>query len=312
MAPSRRRSTAVIGRADTAKENLRQDRYGFLRWRLLPQPGWEQWWDRIVVPAGIKQRLDDYTRQAIRLRARFTQVGMPLHGLVLLYGPPGTGKTSLAKGLANRLGQHRGQIIFAEVDAHAMPSQMLGESQRNVANLLEKSIPELAAKELPVVVLIDEVTSVAVNRQMAMGGTDPVDVIRATDAALQGLDRLASDHPNVLLVATSNLEGAIDEAVLSRVDLAVEIAVPDRDARVQILSDSLSELASVFNSRGAAVDVDQSELSDLASDLAGLSGRRLRKLVFEAVLIAGESGQTGLTVEHLRMATDRSVSGIGR
>ncbi len=302
----------MIGRADTARENLRQDRYGFLRWRLLPQPGWEQWWDRIVVPGGIKQRLDDYTRQAIRLRARFTQVGMPLHGLVLLYGPPGTGKTSLAKGLANRLGQHRGQIIFAEVDAHAMPSQMLGESQRNVANLLEKSIPELAAKELPVVVLIDEVTSVAVNRQMAMGGTDPVDVIRATDAALQGLDRLASDHPNVLLVATSNLEGAIDEAVLSRVDLAVEIAVPDRGARVQILSDSLSELASVFNSRGAAVDVDQSELSDLASDLAGLSGRRLRKLVFEAVLIAGESGQTGLTVEHLRMATDRSVSGIGR
>lgn len=312
MAPSRRRSTAVIGRADMAKENLRQDRYGFLRWRLLPQPGWEQWWDRIVVPTGIKQRLDDYIRQAIRLRARFTQVGMPLHGLVLLYGPPGTGKTSLAKGLANRLGQHRGQIIFAEVDAHAMPSQMLGESQRNVANLLEKSIPELAAKELPVVVLIDEVTSVAVNRQMAMGGTDPVDVIRATDAALQGLDRLASDHPNVLLVATSNLEGAIDEAVLSRVDLAVEIAVPDRDARVQILSDSLSELASVFNSRGAAVDVDQSELSDFASDLAGLSGRRLRKLVFEAVLIAGESGESRLTVEHLRMATARSVSGIGR
>ena len=293
--------------AGTSRENLRQDRYGFLRWRLLPQPGWEEWWDRIVTPEGVKQRMDDYSRQAVRLRPRFSRVGMPLHGLMLLYGPPGTGKTSLARGLANRLGEHVGQVIFAEVDAHAMPSQMLGESQRNVANLLEKSIPELAGKELPVVVLIDEVTSMAVDRRMAMGGTDPVDVIRATDAALHGLDRLASDHPNVLLLATSNLEGAIDEAVLSRVDLAIEIPVPARRARMEILSDSLTELGQAFNSGSARVEVDRDELAGLASDLAGVSGRRLRKLVFEAVLVAAEAGAAVMTVAHLRTAAARST-----
>ena len=291
-----------------AKDDLRQDRYGFLRWQLLPKPGWEQWWDRIVVPEGIKKRLDDYSRQAMRLRERFTQVGMPLHGLILLHGPPGTGKTSLARGLANRLGQDLGKVIFAEVDSHAMPSQMLGESQRNVANLLERSIPELASKELAVVVLLDEVTSLAVNRQMAMGGADPVDVIRATDAALQGLDRLAADHPNVLLVATSNLEGAIDEAVLSRVDMAVEMGVPDHGARARILADSLAELASVSNSHLTHVQVNESQLHDLASELEGLSGRRLRKLVFEAVLLVAGSGDTALTVGHLQEAADRSTS----
>ena len=290
------------------QDELRQDRYGFLSWRLLPQAGWEDWWDRIMVADGIKQRLDSYARQAMRLRPRFTQVGMPLHGLVLLYGPPGTGKTSLAKGLANRLGEHFGQVIFAEVDAHAMPSQMLGESQRNVANMLEKSIPELAARDLPVVVLIDEVTSVAVNRHMAMGGTDPVDVIRATDAALHGLDRLAAGHPNVLLVATSNLEGAIDDAVRSRVDLAVEIPVPDQDARVSILWDSLAELGRVFNSPSARVQVDGEELADLASEWRGVSGRRLRKMVFEAILVAAESNGAVLTVEHLRTVASRSLS----
>ena len=293
-----------------AQEGLRQDRYGFLRWRLLPHRGWDQWWDRIVVAEGVKRRLDNYSRQAIRLRARFTQVGMPLHGLILLYGPPGTGKTSLAKGLANRLGEHFGRIIFAEVDAHAMPSQMLGESQRNVANLLEKSIPELAAKDLPVVVLIDEVTSVAVNRQMAMGGADPVDVIRATDAALHGLDRLASDHPNVLLVATSNLEGAIDEAVINRADLAVEVPLPDAEARGKILADSLAELGVVFNSGGPSVEVDHHDLADLAAELAGLSGRRLRKLVFEATLVAAESGGAALSTGHLRSAAARSLSPV--
>lgn len=290
------------------KEGLRQDRYGFLRWRLLPQEGWEQWWDRIVVPEGIKRRLDDYSRQAMRLRSRFTQVGMPIHGLILLYGPPGTGKTSLARGLANRLSRHLGQVIFAEVDSHAMPSQMLGESQRNVANLLEKSVPELAAKGLPVVVLLDEVTSVAVNRRMAMGGADPTDVIRATDAALQGLDRLAADHPNVLLVATSNLEGAIDEAVLSRTDLAVEIPLPDEQARSEILADSLAELASRSNSHFPQVRVSNGEARKLASDLQGLSGRRLRKLVFEAVLVAAGCGAATLTVDHLRLAYTHSTS----
>lgn len=275
---------------------------------MLPQPGWEEWWDRIVVAEGIKQRLDDYCRQAIRLRARFTQVGMPLHGLILLYGPPGTGKTSLARGLANRLGQHAGEIIFAEVDAHAMPSQMLGESQRNVANLLERSIPESAAKGPPVVVLVDEVTSLAVNGQVAMGGTDPVDVIRATDAALHGLDRLAADHPNVLLVATSNLEGAIDEAVMSRTDLVIEVPLPDQVARARILADTLTELGAVFNSGSARVDIDDEALADLAGELAGLSGRRLRKLVFEALLVVAESGEPNLTVDHLSLAATRSGS----
>ena len=229
--------------------------------------------------------------------------------MVLLHGPPGTGKTSLARGLANRLGQHFRQVIFAEVDSHAMPSQMLGESQRNVANLLEKSLPELAAKDLPVVVLIDEVTSVAVNRQMAMGGADPVDVIRATDAALQGLDRLAADHPNVLLVATSNLEGAIDEAVMSRTDVVIEVPLPRIEARVKILADSLGELGSVFNSGSARVSVEQSELRELAAELEGLSGRRLRKLVFEAVL-AVDSRERVLTVRHLRLAAARSAAAV--
>lgn len=298
----------MSGRADISGDNLHQDRYGFLRWRILPQPGWEQWWDRIVVADGIKQRLENYSRQAFRLRARFTQVGMPLHGLILLHGPPGTGKTSLARGLANRLGQSTGEVIFAEVDAHAMPSQMLGESQRNVANLLEKSIPELAAKGPPVVVLIDEVTSVAVNRQMAMGGTDPVDVIRATDAALHGLDRLAADHPNVLLVATSNLEGAVDEAVMSRTDLVVEVPLPDQESRERILADSLDELGTVSGSRSFQVRVHQADLPDLAAELEGLSGRRLRKLVFEAVLVVAESGPPAMTADHLRLAAARSGS----
>lgn len=260
----------------------RQDRYGFVRWCLLPEPGWDQWWQRIYVDERAKTRLLHYARFALEHRERFSPVAMPLHGVTLLYGPPGTGKSSLARGLAQRVAvdlvaegvaEH---VIFAEVDPHALPSQMLGESQRNTVNLLEKSLPELADKGLPVVAVIDEVNSLATRRDLAAGGRDPVDVMRATDAVLRGLDFLASTHTNVLLVATSNFVASIDEAILDRVDLAICLDLPDAGVIRSILADTLSEVP--------AASVDEDELDELATALVGRSGRDIRKLVLEAVV----------------------------
>ena len=91
-------------------------------------------------------------------------------------------------------------------------------------------------------------------------------------------------------------------------DLAVEVPVPDTEARVAILSDTLRELSSVLNSGCAHVQVNGSELSELATELEGISGRRLRKLVFESVLAVADSGEPALTVGHLRVAAARSTS----
>jgi SpoVK/Ycf46/Vps4 family AAA+-type ATPase len=244
---------------------------------MLPKDGWEQYWDRILVPADIKERLYNYARFTLSRRGSFSIVGLPVHGIALIRGLPGTGKSSLVKGLANKLASELGdgELLFAEVNAHALPSQMLGDSQRNTINLLERALPELADKGHPVVVLIDEIDSIATDRDRASSGTDPVDVARATEAALQGLDHLAAAAPNMVIIGTSNFPQAIDPAFLSRLDLTIEIELPDQATTRAILSDVLAEVGS---------DIEEDEMTRAAKALEGSSGRDIRKVVFEALV----------------------------
>ncbi|NND04255.1 MAG: ATP-binding protein [Acidimicrobiia bacterium] len=262
---------------DTPQNPTREDRYGFSEWRMLPEPGWDQYWDRIYVPDETKRRMYNYARFTLSRRKAFSLVGLPVHGIALLRGKPGTGKSSLVKGLANKLAAEldEGELLFAEVNAHALPSQMLGDSQRNTVNLLERALPELAEKGHPVVVLIDEVDSIATDRDRASAGTDPVDVARATEAALQGLDHLAAAAPNMVIFATSNFPQAIDPAFLSRLDITFEIELPDVGTATDILQDALDEVGS---------DLDDDAVARAVEALAGASGRDVRKLVFEALV----------------------------
>lgn len=280
--------------------NWREDRYGFLRWLVLPDHGWRQFWDRIYVPKEVKDRLRSYVDFSLRHRGEFSTVGLPVHGIALLYGPPGTGKSTLARGLAEVVAEGLAddgisdETIFAEVDPHALPSQMLGESQRNTMNLLEKSLPELAEKGKPVVVVIDEVNTLATRRSIAAGGRDPVDVMRATEAALRGIDYLASASPNVVILATSNFVATIDEAMLDRLDVAVEIELPDRPAISSILRDTVAEIP--------ASSIEEADFESLASTLVGRSGRDVRKLVLEAMVTRSTSPDVPLTTADIESA----------
>ena len=97
----------------------------------LPDPAWQDRWDRIFVAPDLKERLLNYVLFSLRQRGRVSAVGLPIHGLVVLAGPPGTGKTTLAGGLADQAARQLGDpILFVDINPHAFPSQMLGESQR--------------------------------------------------------------------------------------------------------------------------------------------------------------------------------------
>lgn len=284
----------------------REDRYGFIRWLTLPRPDWRQWWDRIYVDESIKRRLASYAGFALRHRGDTSPVGLPVHGIALLYGPPGTGKSSLARGLAEVVAEdlvsngEAEQVIFGEVDPHALPSQMLGESQRNTIDLLEKSLPELAAKGVPVIVVIDEVNSLVPARTMTTGGRDPLDVMRATEAALRGIDYLAANAPNVLVIATSNFEATIDEALLDRIDLAVPIGLPDAETIDAILADTFAELP--------AVAIDDTERGSIAVALVGRSGRDIRKVVLEAVVTRDADPEAPLEARDIETVLKRHAS----
>ncbi len=285
----------------------REDRYGFLRWTVLPRPEWRPWWDRIHVADGVKERLRAYLGFCLRHRGDFDRVALPVHGIALLHGPPGTGKSSLARGLAQVVAEDLAQegiaeeTIFAEVDPHALPSQMLGESQRNTMNLLQKSIPELARKGHPLIVVVDEVNTLATSRSIASGGRDPVDVMRATEAALRGIDYLADQHDNVAVIATTNFVASLDDAMIDRLDVAIEISLPDQAARVRILQDTLAELP--------ASSLLDEETGSVAKTLAGHSGRDIRKVVLEAVVTRPAPVSEPITAEDLHRVIEHRSEG---
>ena len=204
----------------------------------------------------------------------------------------------MARGLANTVATALpgAKAHFIQVDPHALTSAALGRSQKEVAKLFHQVIPEYAA-DGPCVVLLDEVETLAPDRHRMSLEANPIDVHRATDAALAGIDLLTRKHRRVLLIATTNFPEAVDRALLSRADWVEYIGPPRAEARAAIIGDVLDRLATQWP-----------RLADLRSDIGsfvaaseGLDGRRLRKAIISAAAVSIDTARdpNTLTADHV-------------
>ena len=193
----------------------------------------------------------------------FVRLGVEAPKGVLLHGPPGTGKTLLAKALANETNAY-----FITLTGPEIMSKFYGESEERLREKFKE-----AEENAPSIILIDEIDSIAPKREEVTG-----EVERRIVAQLLALMDGLESRGKVVVLGATNRVNSLDPALRrgGRFDREIELGVPNRDARLQIMQ---------IHTRGMPLAEDV-ELDKLADITHGFVGADLAALAKEGALRA--------------------------
>ncbi|EFN58861.1 hypothetical protein CHLNCDRAFT_29882 [Chlorella variabilis] len=197
---------------------------------------------------------------------------------VLLYGPPGTGKTLIARQIGKMLNGNEPKIV----NGPEVLNKYVGASEENIRNLFkeaEADYQKLGESSDLHVIIFDEIDAICKSRGSVRDGSGVHDtIVNQLLTKIDGVDALN----NILLIGMTNRRDMLDEALLrpGRLEVQVEIGLPDERGRVQILQIHTSKMSSnSFLGR----DVD---LAELAARTKNFSGAEIEGLVKSATSFA--------------------------
>lgn len=288
---------------------------------LLPSllPTISELWDNLIFDDDIREKLLKYVMTSLLFgKHNVNQATITWNKVILLHGPPGTGKTSLCKALAQKLSirlyNQYDSFQLIEINSHSLFSKWFSESGKLVLKLFDDIRAFAEDGSNLVFVLIDEVESLAYDRQKT-NSSDPTDAVRVVNALLTQIDSVKR-YPNVIILASSNVAGTMDNAFLDRVDIKQYIGVPSTACVYQIYQSCIQELVrsrivsqsavnqlmfyneihTIVNYKQDSVPTNDDayqlsrHLLDIAQKSKAFSGRTLRKLPFLAIALDHDSG----------------------
>jgi ATPase family associated with various cellular activities (AAA) len=210
----------------------------------------------VILPEGTLARVERHVAGTVRHRDVLRAAGQHLKRGLLLYGPPGTGKTHTVRYL---LGQ------IPQVTCVVLAGRALG---------LVSDATELAKALQPSLVVLEDVDLIAEHREMHMGPQPLLFTL------LDAMDGLATEA-DVAFVLTTNRADLLEAALSQRpgrVDLAVEVPLPDESGRRRLLD--------LYTTR---LPLSTTALDEAARRSGGVTASFFKELARRTALLAAES-----------------------
>ena len=202
---------------------------------------------------------------------KFSNLGARIPSGVLLVGPPGTGKTLFAKAVAGEAG-----VPFFSVSGSDFVEMYVGVGAKRVRDLFD-----MAKKNQPCIIFIDEIDAVGRRRGAGLGGGHD-EREQTLNQILVQMDGFEANE-GIIIMAATNRADILDPALLrpGRFDRQINVNLPDVKGREQILKVHA-------RNKPMAADVN---FKTVARITAGFSGAELANLLNEAAILAARKGK---------------------
>jgi len=234
----------------------------------------------MTLPKQVEERFCRIEKEFVA-RERLASYGLKPRQKILFYGPPGCGKSMGAERLAWDIG-----LPFYKVRFESMISSFLGESANNLRTIFD------TIQQRPCVLLLDECDFIAKSRTY---GQDVGEMYRLVNMLLFLLEEYSAPG---LLIATTNLEGALDKALFRRFDEVLEIPKP-----------GASEIEHILRSTLSALDTSPKlKWAKLASEMDGFSAAQVVKVATDAAKQCVVNGERMVTINHINRTLSEVVN----